>query len=197
MSGDTLHRRSRTGASGSVEKSAVTSPYTAGVFLPIAIVAGCLILVVVVHLATRQRPSKADLAVPEPGPAPSTAVVDERELAGWHRRHEAALLDFLETHDAWCSDPAQPVADADAVRAAAEGHPDPIARGELSAMVAAATTSVFARQRGDEAGADAHHETYLRYRALWSERLWQFRCDDARVRGVRQATVTPTLAGGG
>lgn len=74
------------------------------VLYPLLIGAGCLVLVVVIHLLTRPRPSRADIRVP-------AAIADESAvstmttspalaLGAWHRDHEAVVLDFIARHDA-------------------------------------------------------------------------------------------------
>jgi len=71
------------------------------ILFPLLIGGGCLLLVGVVHLLTRARPSRADIRVPE---APADPVVIPTRspapaLSTWHRQHEASVLDFMQYHD--------------------------------------------------------------------------------------------------
>lgn len=84
------------------------------VLYPVLIGVGCLLVVIVVHLLTRKRPSQSDINVPAAGtPDLDASQAPALALAAWHRRHEASVLDFIEHHDnqmaSWAD--AEPAAD--------------------------------------------------------------------------------------
>jgi thioredoxin-dependent peroxiredoxin len=159
------------------------------VLVPVVIAAGCLLLWAVVHWLTRPRPTAADIDLPaaERNAASVTVGPERGALDRWHRQHEKALLDYLETHDGWVragdgqGDSSRVVELEDATVSAAQEHPHPVANAELVALTAAARSSREALRRNDPALATEQHTTYLEYRRRWLERAWQFRTDRDRV----------------
>jgi len=163
------------------------------ILYPSLIGATCLVIVVVVHLLTRPKPSPADIHVPR---SPHGAVDDAApptalDLAEWHRTHESSLLSFIEgfARDERPSsdedDPSDPFAEA------ISSHPAPEMRAELSALRSAAEAVSAAADRGDDAVAERQHDVYANYRDAWLERLWQFPVYRERVASVRNSSDAP------
>jgi hypothetical protein len=153
------------------------------ILYPLLIGAGCVALVVVVHLLTRPKPSRADITLP---PAPDAdrdpaPVATAGELAGWHREHEVAVLAFIDAVDG----PGETDAEASDLEAAIEAHPAPDMRAELAAMRSAADAMASAEDRSDGEAAERHRATYREYRGSWLERLWQFPIDVDRIAATR------------
>ena len=71
---------------------------SADIVYPLLIAVGCIGLAVVVHLLTRPKPSRSDIAVPDSGPMPAPTR-QAGELGAWHRMHEDALASFVEAID--------------------------------------------------------------------------------------------------
>lgn len=155
---------------------------TTDVIYPLLIAAGCVVIVVVVHLLTRPRPSRADIRIPTAGGATGEGAPTRRQLEQWHRDHEAAVLDYLDMHDpapGWAGD-------ADAIGArfesSVDAHPAPEMRAELAALRAAADATDAAAARDDTTAAMRHRDLYVSYRSSWVDRLRQFPVDEFRVR---------------
>lgn len=158
------------------------------VLYPILIGAGCLMLGLVVHLLTRPKPSASDIQLPTDavaGSEPPNAV----DLGAWHRRHEPALLDFFDVHDAAPGQAPDIEGVDEALESAGVDHPAPDMGAELAAMRAAATSAQDAAGRGDAEAATRHRDIYTEYRNVWLERLWQFPVDRSRLETVRRRTL--------
>ena len=167
------------------------------VVYPALIVLGCVAIAALIHLATRPRPSAADLALParrRPGANANHRVA----LANWHLEYGGALVDFIDAHDEVGGPVARSVAPASldevdaALIVATDEHPFVEMRGELSALRASAESMRAAAERGDASAAAAHQRVYLAYREAWLERLWQFPGDTERLSTLR-ARVVPSL----
>ena len=163
---------------------------TTDVIYPLLIAAGCLVIVIAVHLLTRPRPSRADIRIPDGGGSSDDGEPTRKELEQWHRDHEAAVLDYLDAHDPapdWSGD----VDDVgDQLEAAVDAHPAPEMRAELAALRAAADALASARDREDDDAAARHRDLYLEYRTSWLERLRQFAADEARLRATAARTLS-------
>ena len=167
---------------------------TTDVIYPLLIAAGCLIIVVVVHLLTRPRPSPSDIRLPGGGGPVDDDEPTRQELDGWHRDHEASLLDYLDAHDPdpdWAGDLDEVAERFDDAIAA---HPAPEMRAELAALRAAGDSLASAQDRDDQEAADRHRALYLDYRTSWLERLRQFPGDEARLRATAGRELEDTTA---
>lgn len=160
------------------------------ILYPILIGVGCLAVIVVIHLLTRPKPSKADIRLPATTSPTDDATVEE--LSEWHRTHEAAILGFIDVcdgpdgFDPDGADDQQALAQLDQ---AIDDHPAPDMRGELSTLRASAQATAAARRRGDTAAVDENQDLYRSYRDAWLERLWQFPIDAERIQEVRARGV--------
>lgn len=160
------------------------------VLYPLLIAAGCLVIVIVVHLLTRPRPSRADIRLPD-GAAAADDEPTRQELEGWHRGHEGAVLDYLDAHDPapdWSGDHDEV---AERLDDAIEAHPAPEMRAELAALRAAADSLRSARDRDDGDAVERHSELYLEYRSSWLERLRQFPVDETRLKTTAGRELMP------
>lgn len=157
------------------------------VIYPLLIAAGCLVIVIVVHLLTRPRPSRADIRLPDGGTVTDDGEPTRQELERWHRDHEAAVLDYLDAQDPapdWSGDDDEHEQVAERFDEAIEAHPAPEMRAELAALRAAADSLAAARDRDDDDAAARHGELYLEYRTSWLERLRQFPADEDRLKAT-------------
>lgn len=164
------------------------------VLYPILIGLGCLLLVYIVHLVTRPKPTRADITVPRGATAAGPdgeSVSVTLALADWHQENEAALLDFFDHHDEFPRPPEASISeDTDAAikafKAASALHPAPDMQAELAALHTAAEAMHLAQTREDADAGARHHDVYMRYREAWLERLWQFAHDQQRVAELRK-----------
>ena len=157
---------------------------TTDVIYPLLIAAGCLVIVIVVHLLTRPRPSRADIRIPDGSGTADDGEPTRKELEVWHRDHEGSVLDYLDAHDPepdWAGDRDTV---GEQLERAIEDHPAPEMRAELAALRAAADALASARGRSDDKAAARHRELYLDYRTSWVERLRQFPVDETRLRAT-------------
>lgn len=162
---------------------------TTDVLYPLLIAAGCLAIVIIVHLLTRPRPSRADIRLPETGAGNGDGEPTRQELERWHRGQEDAVLDYLDAHDPapdWSGDRDDAAERFDAAVAA---HPAAEMRAELAALRAAADSAIAAGDRDDDAAARRHRELYVDYRRSWLERLRQFPVDEDRLRSTASRVV--------
>ena len=157
---------------------------TTDVIYPLLIAAGCLAIVIAVHLLTRPRPSRADIRIPDGGGPAGDGEPTRKELEQWHRDHEAAVLDYLDAHDPAPDRSGETSDIGDQLEAAVDAHPAPEMRAELAALRAAADALASARDREDDDAAGRHRELYLEYRSSWLERLRQFAVDETRLRAT-------------
>lgn len=175
----------------------MVGPVTSDVVYPFLIAAGCGLVVAAVHLVTRRRPTRADIAVPEsrpatthgskPDPGPAGEPADAAGLQAWHLSHEATLLAFMEEVGASARGNGPPRLDAlgATLDKAAADHPAAEMRGELAGMHSAARAMFDAADRGDDDGMARHLNRYEQYRDVWLDRLAQFPIDPSRVADVR------------
>jgi hypothetical protein len=155
---------------------------------PLLIAAGCLVLVVLVHVVTKPKPSRDDITLPvNGGPDPEGRRVPKpSDLLSWHRDHEATMLDFLDIVDGRHAPPAAKEQAGVALDAAMEQHPSPEMRAELAALRGSAAAMVAAAQRQDADALDRHRAVYQDYRSAWLDRLWQFPVDERRIHASRR-----------
>ena len=163
---------------------------TTDVIYPLLIAAGCLVIVIVVHLLTRPRPSRADIRIPD-GSGTADGEPTRKELEVWHRDHEGSVLDYLDAHDPepdWAGDRDTV---GEQLERAIEDHPAPEMRAELAALRAAADSLRSARDRDDGDAVERHSELYLEYRSSWLERLRQFPVDETRLKTTAGRELMP------
>jgi len=114
-------------------------------------------------------------------------------LAGWHRRYQQTVTDWIENHQQVLGDINASGLQIDLgqrdellaghdrlapkMREAIASHPVPVMRAELSAMHVAGEAAVFAVMRSDYGTARRQHLVYVQYRDEWIERLHQFSND--------------------
>ena len=149
--------------------------------LPALVVAGCAVLALVGRRrrghrrAVEEHSSRIVDATPPPPTDPAS------ELA-WRRLHGEVLADWIAAHEdlldlASADDfSGAPVAldrsddaDTEQLDIAVAAHPNPRRRAELSAMRAAARSTLVALTQGDYERARRHHLVYCDYRKLWQE----------------------------
>ncbi len=161
------------------------------ILYPILIGVACLVLVVVVHLITRPKPSRSDITVPGAhSRLPENSVEPSAlDLEEWHQTHEATLLTFIEHYD-HPNEKTDDAALSDSFETALSSHPAPEMRAELAALRAAAEAMTSATERGDTEAIVRHNDVYRTYRYAWLERLWQFPVDADRVGSVRNRPQT-------
>lgn len=150
--------------------------------LPALVVAACAVLALVGRRrrghqrAVEEHSSRIVDATRPPAPADPAS-----ELA-WRRLHGAALDDWITAHedllDRASADEfsgAQAALDrsddapAEHLDIAVAAHPNPRRRAELSALQAAARSTLVALNQGDYERARRHHLVYCDYRNLWQE----------------------------
>lgn len=113
-------------------------------------------------------------------PAPTDPAAEQ----AWHRLHGPALQAWLRAHehlldrasaDGFTDAPAAlelaSVSAVDQIDAAVAAHPNPLRRAELSALLAAARSTLAALVHADYSGARHHHLVYRDYRALWRQHV--------------------------
>ncbi len=183
---------------------------SADIVYPLLIAVGCIGLALVVHLLTRPKPTRNDIAVPGATSA-SPSTPQPAELASWHRDHENTLASFVETTDEAAglvrgaiarqaeanpstsgahslpnAELAAAEAPNNALQAAIDSHPSAEMQGELAALRAASLALVGANEREDDEAIDRYKPVYLEYRQAWVERMWQFCTDRQRVGNLRK-----------
>jgi len=159
----------------------VTSVYVR-YLLPALVVAACAVSALVArrrrgHRRAVEEHSSRVLDATRP-PAPTDPAAE----AAWRRLHGAVLDGWITAHedllDRASADEfsgAQAALDRsdDAAAAhldlAAAAHPNPRRRAELSALRAAARSTLVALAHGDYARARRHHLVYCDYRDLWRD----------------------------
>ncbi len=133
------------------------------------------------------------LIPPPAGEEPAVAGVTGAGAAGlaeWHQRHEQAVTEWIENHQAVLRKVNESGLRIDLgnrdeimagyeelaprIRAAIASHPSPVMRAELSAMHVASEAAVFAVLKSDYETARRQHLVYVQYRDEWIERLRQF-----------------------
>ena len=150
--------------------------------LPALVVAGCAVLTLVTRRRRGRRTAvvehshrivDATLAPPPTDPASEQAWcrLHAAVLEDWMTAHED-LLDRASTDDFGGAEAALDLSDqatADHLDTAAAAHPNPRRRAELSALRAAARSTLVALAQGDFARARNHHLVYCDYRNLWRQ----------------------------
>lgn len=174
------------------------------IFVPAAVVAGCVLIMLVVWFVRRERTPRWSIeqAVHDPD---LTLDIEPTRLADWHRAHGGAVATWIAAHEQVLrrlgdAELAVDLTDASLFEAstrAADGlqvalgqHPVPVMRAELSAMQVAGEATLHAVRRADYATAERQHVTYTGYRDEWVARLRQFSLDDPTLVELRR-TLTP------
>ncbi len=179
--------------------------------LPLLVCAGCLIIIVVVYLRTRSKPSPKSISLPriesdhqrtadsEPLFAEPPATTIEQGFASWHETFEGVVLDFIEFADDFIKSidegkPAEEMKEVNVLEAAettqfqraASQHPSPEMGAELSAILATVSASLHAYLRGDTDLSHQQRSLYGEYREMWFQRLRQFPQDLDRIIRLRR-----------
>ena len=150
--------------------------------LPALVVAGCAVLTLIArrrrgHLRAVEEHSNrivdATLAPPPTDPASEHAwwQLHAGLLGDWMSAHEE-LLDRASADEFSGAQAALDLSDStssDHLDTAVAAHPNPLRRAELSALRAAARSTLVALAQGEYAKARDHHLVYCDYRNLWSE----------------------------
>ena len=173
----------------------------ADVVVPLAIVGGCLMLMLIVWAFTRPKPSADDLSklVAAQQPIVGQTQVTAAQLGVWHRSHGASVKRWIENHE----DLLKKVSDdglsidlnedlteghealGPAIDQAIEQHPAPQMRAQLSALVLASRGTMEALRRSNWTAAEKEHIVYLEYRDTWLDRLRQFTTAESQVQQLR------------
>ncbi|MCE2525071.1 MAG: hypothetical protein J4F99_03695 [Acidimicrobiia bacterium] len=147
--------------------------------LPALVIAACAVLALARRRRSRRRAAVTEhadrLVSAAPGPAPTDPAAEQAwhqlhapELEAWLSAHEQ-LLDrasadgFSDVHAALESSDHAAAGQIDAIVAA---HPNPLRRAELSALLAAARSTLAAVGQSDYARARHHHLVYRDYREI-------------------------------
>ncbi len=167
--------------------------------VPLAVVAGCLVLILLTTWLRRDRTPR--WSIDETSGAPSDASpINRQDLAIWHQDFAPGVAEWLAAHEsllAHLGDSQLAVdltdgsitAEHDRLHPqlveATSAHPAPVMRAELSAMAVAADATIHAVRRSDYETAERQHVTYCQYRDLWIDRLRQFSIDDPSMAELR------------
>ncbi len=181
--------------------------------LPVLVCAGCLVIILFVYLKTRTKSERKAFAVPnnqsikpvrnegsEPLDPDSGQTALDQGLLPWHALFESTVLDFIEFSDHLVEaiDSGRLLEDMKGVdvfeanetlefqRAASE-HPSPEMGAELSALLAAVSSSLHAYLRGDTDLTKQQQSVYSEYREMWFQRLRQFPQNIDRIIRLRRA----------
>ncbi len=150
---------------------------TGGVVVPLAIIAGCVLIIVVsiaVRRARRRRPDEAsapDGATAEPAEAGADRGAPPTDLLAWQSTHGHDVDQWLDAHEGTLPalvPGADPAIDAELDRAmsdAAAVCPNPDVAAMLAGMRETAAATRAALAANDRAAAEAAHEEYGRHRA--------------------------------
>ncbi len=150
--------------------------------LPALVVAACAILAFFGRRRRRRRTAVVEHSHRIVGAALTPAPTDPAAEQAWHQLHAPELEAWLSAHeqlldrasadgfnDAHAALELSDVAAADQIDAVVAAHPNPIRRAELSALLAAARSTLAALGRADYARARHHHLVYRDYREIWRQ----------------------------
>lgn len=150
--------------------------------LPALIIAACVIGVVLFGRRRERRAAVLEhsqrIAEEAPMPAPTDPAAED----AWYRLHAPELQAWISAHEERLDrasadgftnaravvDAADPHA-ADRLDNVIAAHPNPLRRAELSALFAAARSTLAAIGRADYARARHHHLVYRDYRETWRQ----------------------------
>ena len=151
--------------------------------LPALVIAACAILALFGRRRRRRRAAVVEHSDRIVGAALTPAPTDPAAEQAWHQLHAPALEAWLSTHehlldrasaDGFTDAPAAlelvGASAADHIDAAVAAHPNPLRRAELSALLAAARSTLAALGQADYARARHHHLVYRDYREIWRQR---------------------------
>lgn len=148
-----------------------------GVVVPLAIIAGCVAIIVVSVLIRRAQHRRA---APEEVPAGSVST-DWNEapvdLGAWQTHHGHSVDRWLDAHESTLPalvPGADPAIDAELDKAMADAAtvcPNPEVSGMLTGMRATAHATRAALTGGDRPAAEAAHEAYGRHRSAAIEAM--------------------------
>ena len=148
--------------------------------LPALVVAGCAALAILGKRRHGRNRAVAEHSNRIVDAARPPAPADPASEHAWSRLHSSALDDWMTAHEdlldrASADDFSNAPAALDQAEEAAPehldiavaAHPNPQRRAELSAMRAAARSTLIALAQGDYERARRHHLVYCDYRDLW------------------------------
>ena len=152
--------------------------------LPALVIAACAILAFFTRRRRRRRTAVVEHSHRIVGAALTPAPTDPTAERAWHQLHAPELEAWLATHEHLLDQAsADSFTDARAAlelaNAAATGHtdaavaahPNPLRRAELSALLAAARSTLAALGQADYTRARHHHLVYRDYREIWRQHL--------------------------
>ena len=150
--------------------------------LPALVVAGCAALALLDRRRRRRSRAVVEHSRHIVATTPPPAAPDPASEHAWWRLHGGLLDDWITTHeDLLDRASANDFSDAPAalelsdetstehLDIAVAAHPNPRRRAELSALRAAARSTLAALTQGDYERARRHHLVYCDYRSLWRE----------------------------
>ena len=150
--------------------------------LPALVVAACAILAFFSRRRRRRRTAVVEHSHRIVGAALTPAPTDPAAERAWHQLHAPDFEAWLATHEHLLdrasadsftdAQAALELANAAAtghIDAAVAAHPNPLRRAELSALLAAARSTLAALEQADYARARRHHLVYRDYREIWRQ----------------------------
>ena len=152
--------------------------------LPALVIAACAIFAFFSRRRRRRRTAVVEHSHRIVGAALTPAPTDPAAERAWHQLHAPELEAWLATHEHLLdrasadsftdAQAALELANAAAtghIDAAVAAHPNPLRRAELSALLAAARSTLSALEQADYARARRHHLVYRDYREFWRQHL--------------------------
>ncbi len=152
--------------------------------LPALVIATCASFAFFSRRRRRRRTAVVEHSHRIVGAALTPAPTDPAAERAWHQLHAPELEAWLATHEHLLdrasadsftdAQAALELANAAAtghIDAAVAAHPNPLRRAELSALLAAARSTLAALEQADYARARRHHLVYRDYREIWRQHL--------------------------
>ena len=152
--------------------------------LPALVIAACAVLAVLGRRRRRRQAAVIEHSERIVGAALAPAPTDPAAEQAWRRLHAPALEAWLSAHehlldrasaDGFADAPAalEPASASavDHIDAAVAAHPNPLRRAELSALLAAARSTLAALGRADYSRARDHYLVYRDYREIWRQHV--------------------------
>ena len=152
--------------------------------LPALVIAACAIFAFFSRRRRRRRTAVVEHSHRIVGAALTPAPTDPAAERAWHQLHAPELEAWLATHehfldrasadsftDAQAALEVANAAPTDHIDAAVAAHPNPLRRAGLSALLAAARSTLVALEQADYARARRHHLVYRDYREIWRQHV--------------------------
>lgn len=150
--------------------------------LPALVIAACVIAALLVRRRRTRRATVLERSQRISEEALIPAPTDPAAESAWRKLHAAVLESWMSAHEerldqasadgfanAQATLQVPDTAPTDHLDIAVAAHPNPHRRAELSALRAAARSTLSAVARADYAGARRHHLVYRDYRDLWRQ----------------------------